>query len=140
MANWKLMIHEHWFFFEFVISNICLYSAHHHVHEFWKKQFQIKLLSHSSEIRGLCLMKWPSKMLQNLSCFWNTKTHFISCYLLFSPNECPGLCWHRSRHLLGGKWTSTKWKRTKTTWVFIFQKYGKFWSISLLRSFHNHQA
>ena len=30
---------------------------------------------HSSEIRGLLLMKCPSKMLQNLLYFWNTKTH-----------------------------------------------------------------
>ena len=29
---------------------------------------------HSTEIRGLCLMKWPSEMLQNLPYFWNTKT------------------------------------------------------------------
>ena len=29
---------------------------------------------HSSEIRGLCLMKQPSKMLQK-SYVWNTKTH-----------------------------------------------------------------
>ena len=27
---------------------------------------------HSSEIRGLCLMKWPSEMLQNLPYFWKT--------------------------------------------------------------------
>ena len=51
------------------------------------------LLSHSSEIRGICLMKWPSKMLQNLPNFWNTKTHticclfFILCYFIFSPKN-----------------------------------------------------
>ena len=28
-----------------------------------------------SEIRGLCLMKWPSEMHQNLSYFWNMKIH-----------------------------------------------------------------
>ena len=36
---------------------------------------------HSSEIRGLCLMKWPSKMLQNLSYFWNTKTTWVFDFL-----------------------------------------------------------
>ena len=51
---------------------------------------------HSSEMRGLCLMKWPSEMLQNLPYFWNMKTHvcsffFISCYFIFFSNECPGL-------------------------------------------------
>ena len=35
------------------------------------------LYVHSSEIRGLCLMKWPREMLQNLSYFWNTKTHVV---------------------------------------------------------------
>ena len=30
---------------------------------------------HSSEMRGLCIMKWASKMLQNLPYFWNTKFH-----------------------------------------------------------------
>ena len=29
---------------------------------------------HSSEIRGICLMKLSSKMLQNLPYFWNMKT------------------------------------------------------------------
>ena len=49
---------------------------------------------HSSEIRGLCLMEWPSETLQNLQYFWNTKTHivFLLLYFLF-PNECLGLCY-----------------------------------------------
>ena len=53
----------------------------------------------SSEIRSLCLMKRPSKMLQNLPYFIylyeNPKLlfpFFISCYFIFFPNECPGLC------------------------------------------------
>ena len=42
---------------------------------------------HSSEIRSLCFMKWPSEMLQNLP-FWNTKTHiifsfFTLCHFIF---------------------------------------------------------
>ena len=50
---------------------------------------------HSSEIRGLCLMKWPSKMLQNLPYFWNTPSHvtfFVFHFMLlyfFSEHECP---------------------------------------------------
>ena len=44
---------------------------------------------YSSEIRGLCLMKWPSENLQNLPYFWNIQTHvfllfFIPCYFIFS--------------------------------------------------------
>ena len=34
-------------------------------------------LYHSSEIRGLCLMKCSSQMLPNLPYFWNTKTHVV---------------------------------------------------------------
>ena len=33
--------------------------------------------SHSSEIRSLCLVKCSCKMLENLSQFWNTKTHVV---------------------------------------------------------------
>ena len=60
---------------------------------------------HSSEIRGLCLMKWPAKMLQNLPCFIYTKTQ--SCFfhfsfhatLLFSQmNALVYVCWHRPGH------------------------------------------
>ena len=62
---------------------------------------------HSLEKRGLCLMKSSSEMLQNLSYYMHSKTpkllfpFFISCYLIFFTNECPGLCWHRSGHSLG---------------------------------------
>ena len=33
-----------------------------------------KIIYHSSEIRGLCLIKWPNETIQNLSYFWKTKT------------------------------------------------------------------
>ena len=46
---------------------------------------------HSSEIRGLCLMKWPSKTLQNLPYFIYMKTQscfsrfsFLATYFIFS--------------------------------------------------------
>ena len=32
---------------------------------------------HSSEIRGLCMMKWPCEMLQNLPYFWKMKTQIF---------------------------------------------------------------
>ena len=57
------------------------------------RQERQKEEGHSSEIRGLCLMKLSNEMLQNLPYFWNMKTQvvsFISCYFIFSPNECPG--------------------------------------------------
>ena len=41
------------------------------------KQQNWKSFEHSSEIRGLCLMKWPSKSLQNLPYFWNMKTLIV---------------------------------------------------------------
>ena len=87
-------------------------------------------ISHSSELKCLCLMNWPSKMHQNLSYFWNTKTHafgfFIPCYIIF---PLYGLCWHRLEHSFG--WGENKVARSEKTylWVFIFPKYGKFWSI-----------
>ena len=56
-----------------------------------------KPISHSPEIRGLCLMKWPSKVLQNLSSLWNTKSKipwiffflFHFCATLFFPQWMP---------------------------------------------------
>ena len=55
---------------------------------------------------------------------------FILCYFIFFPNECPGLCRHRPRHSLG-KIIKKHQMKKKTAWVFVFQKYGKFCSISL---------
>ena len=52
---------------------------------------------HSSEIRGLCLMKCSCETLQNLPYFWNTKTTLsffhlqFHAYLIIFPNECPVL-------------------------------------------------
>ena len=66
-------------------------------------------LHHSSEIRSLCLMKWSSKTLQNSLYFWNTKIHvvvFLGFHFVlnhFFPNECPGLCRHKSGHSLEKK-------------------------------------
>ena len=43
----------------------------------WITGFTVYIQHHSSEIRGLCLMKWHSVVLQNLPYFWNTKTHIL---------------------------------------------------------------
>ena len=53
------------------------------------------ICTHSSEIRGLCKMKWPSELLQNLPYFWNTRPtkfyfcFFISYYTLFLTRQKP---------------------------------------------------
>ena len=65
------------------------------------------LANHSSEIRGLCSMKWPSEMLQNLLYFIylykNPKLLFpFRATLFFSPNEYPGLC-HIDQRIRWGK-------------------------------------
>ena len=56
------------------------------------------MLLHSSQIQGLCSTKSSSETLQNLPYFIylyeNPKLlfpFFISCYFIFSPNDCPGL-------------------------------------------------
>ena len=36
-----------------------------------------QILIQCSEIRGLCLMKWPSEKLQNFPYFWNKKTNVV---------------------------------------------------------------
>ena len=42
-------------------------------------------IDHSSEMRGLCLMKCSSEMLQNLPYFWNMKTHILFFCFSFPP-------------------------------------------------------
>ena len=62
-------------------------------------------------IRGLCLMKWPSETLQNLANFWNTKTHIV---LVLRKN------------------VGRKYKQKKKPCIFVFQKYEKIQSVSLV--------
>ena len=101
------------------------------------KKVDFSLWGNTTEIRGLCLMKWTSEMLQNLSYFWNTKIHiifvlfFISCYTLFFLNEFPWSMSTYSRAFIKEKNKVTQ--NESTTRVFVFQKYKKFSSISLLR-------
>ena len=97
-----------------------------------KNYLQINLPStyigtHSSEIRGLCLMKCSSEMLQNLPYLWNTKTHvdffFVFHFvLLFFPNECPmSTTQHRQGRWLGEK-CSPKWKTKIKLYGFSYSK------------------
>ena len=66
---------------------------------------------------------------------------FISCYFIFFPNECPGL-WRHSPDPGHSLWEEKKVarneKRKKQLWVFVYIKYGKFWSI-LLELFVEHK-
>ena len=88
--------------------------------------------SSESEIRSLCLMKCTIEMLQNMPYFWNTKAHEVifhfMLYSIFPPNECPGLCRHRPVHSLEEekKVAAQNENRNLPTWVFVFQKHGKF--------------
>ena len=55
--------------------------------------------------------------------------HFVLLY--FFPYEWPGLCRHRPGHSLGKTnkvARNENWK--KQLWVFVYIKYGKFWSVS----------
>ena len=110
-----------------------------HILCIWKKNSSILycLQLHSSEIRGLCLMKCPSEMLQNLPYFIYTKTqswffHFSFCAtLIFSlMNALVYVDINQAIHKKKLK-NARNEKQKKTTWVFLFIKYGKFWSISL---------
>ena len=56
---------------------------------------------------------------------------FISCYFIFSPNECPGLCQHRPGHSLGKKIKQHEMKNGKSNFGFSFVK-----SIANFEAFH----
>ena len=44
---------------------------------FFVKMYSYYLLTHSSEIRGLCLMKCPSEILENLPYIYHNKSHVV---------------------------------------------------------------
>ena len=95
---------------------------------YWKSLFR--------NVRGLWLMKFSIKTLQNLPYFWNTKINlvfFVFHFVLlnFFPKEYPGLSWHRQGYSLGGKNKVARNAKLKIYVIFIFQKYGKFWSVFL---------
>ena len=75
-------------------------------------------------------MKCSREMLPYLPYFCNTKTHvvfsfFISCYLIFPPNECRGLCQHRPGHSLGPRnWKGLLKCRIVSNYQSIFYFYS----------------
>ena len=83
-------------------------------------------IAHSSEKRGVCLMKSSSEMLQNLPYFIYTKTQ--SCFfhfsfhatLFFSLMNAPGLCRHRPGHSLGEKIKLHEMKNGKSNFGFSY--------------------
>ena len=108
------------------------------VMQVWNASWLLKIYGtawQSSQTRGLCLMKWPSKTLQNLPYVWNMETNivffFIFHFVLLYFSQMNALVYVdiSNTHSLGGKIKSHEMK--KTTWIFVFQKYGKTWSVSL---------
>ena len=83
------------------LNTICFFSPS------WRNDYGV---GHSSDTKGLCLTKLSSEMLQNLP-FLGIKHYPKSFFLLsFSVN------------LLDLSQTQNCWK-----WVFLFQKYFRFW-------------
>ena len=79
-------------------------------------------------ISGFVLYENSSEMLQNLPYFIQVYENpklffpfFISCYFLFFPNECPGLC-----RQLGKNKVAQNEKQKRQPWVFVYIKYGKY--------------
>ena len=77
-------------------------------------------MAHSSEINGLRSTKCCSETLQNFLYFMHKKTwavfsFLISCNFIFS--------------LMNEKVKLHKMKNEKTTWVFLYTKHSKFWSV-----------
>ena len=81
---------------------------------------------HSSEkggfYLGTCLVKCFSPMLQNFLYLWNMKTHILHSSFLSFFMPSPGFCRHRPK----GKII----KLHKVGINYIFQNYGKSWSVS----------
>ena len=67
------------------------YDTKIHLH----KKIVRKATLHSSEIRGLCLMKCSSETIQNLPYFWNTKIDIELCGILYSKSMAnfEAFCW-----------------------------------------------
>ena len=102
------------------------YGPDHLLHTLQKKKFMLDEMFQRNASKFAIFLEYENPRNFFRFSFHFISFHFISCYFIFSPNECPSLC----RHSLEEK-SSTKWKSEKATWVFIFQKYGKFWSILL---------
>ena len=68
-----------------------------------KMQQCLTNLAHSSKVRGFCLMKWPSKMLQIFPYFWNMKTHVVFSFRVYFFLRYVRECLYRPGHSLGKK-------------------------------------
>ena len=115
---------------------------------------------HSSEIRGLCFMKFPSEMLQNLSYFWNTETHVVFFVFIFFETDYDffsekmqflkkishlemqmDICWHETRpnifyiHI----WWFSEKDKTSNPRVAESKKFGfEFWIRIMTPNFQFH--
>ena len=67
---------------------------------------------------------------RNASYIWNKKTQvlsysfFILCNFNFPPKKCPGVCIDQDIYYGKNKVAQNE-KRKKSTWVFLYIKYGK---------------
>ena len=81
---WKVFSRKKFFFFENQNkTKIFSHSSHTTTGKSRQDSSLLIKVGHFSEIRGLCLMKWSSKMLQNLPYFWNKKTQVVYFNLLY---------------------------------------------------------
>ena len=95
--------------------NSCFLTGYHNYEYLLPGYNNFNKNIHSSQFQSLCSTKSFSETLQYLPYFIYIGklkvAFFISCNFMFLPNECPGLC--------------------QQLWVFLYIKYGKFWSVSL---------
>ena len=97
--------------------------------------FLFKLCSHSSELRGLCSTKSSSEMLQNLLYFMYKKTHVV--FFVFNFMQLYIFTLWMPWSMLTYTRAFIRWKckvarnEKRFSWVFLYIKYSKFWSISL---------
>ena len=71
---------------------------------------------------GICLIKWPEKCLQICHVF---RAQNPTNILLFVSTLSRKFIWRKIKQ------HDINWKTNKSIWVFIFQKYCKYWSILL---------
>ena len=90
------------------------------------RTFLFEKTIHSSEIRSLCLMKWPREFAIYLE-YWNSFFNLWMCcfsFIIF-PNECSGLCWE----IL--KWFARSFHQT---WISYFWRVYYYYCCCLVKS------
>ena len=93
------------------------------------------VLCHSSQFLGLCSTKSSREMLQNLPYFWNMKnpkSFFVLHFKLDIDQSWTRAYCNKSK-------VAWNVKQKTSIWVFLFQKYGKFWGVSF-GAFHQAQT